>query len=388
MNSILRPPQSPVWLVVPALLTAAVLGYWIVDVRSAMWLEYHIDTDVYRKGAQALLDGQPIYDLDYAVFGINLPFTYPPLAALAFTPFTVVPLPIAGLLLSLISLGCLWWVASLVLTHLGADRPRILALWVLPALGLFEPVRETVSFGQINLVLMAMVATDALYRSKDRLSTGVLAGIAASLKLTPAVFIVYFLVRRQYRAAAVMVGSAVASTLLAAALTPRLSWQYFTDTLVNTSRIGDPDYLTNQSIFGVLCRIVGPDTADRVWPVSVVALLVLSVAAAWRVRSNALSTLAVVSLIALLASPISWSHHWVWIAVLAAACFQVSRWFGAGVFFVGVLGPHWLMGSQPWSWWEQVLGNSYVLGGVVLLVLAVARPALWGAASARPEPAR
>lgn len=388
MNSTLRLPRSPVWLVVPVLLTALVIGAWIVDRDSPMGLQYHIDTDVYREGAAALLAGQPIYDLEYHVFGINLPFTYPPLAALVFTPFALVPLPVAGLILSLLSLVCLWWTATLVLSHLGADRPRVLALWLLPLLGLLEPVRETVAFGQINLVLLAMVATDALYRSGQRLSTGVLAGIAASLKLTPAVFVVYFLVRRQYRAAAVMVGSAVASTLLAAALTPRLSWQYFTDTLANTSRIGDPDYLTNQSVFGLLARVAGPATADRLWPVAVLALLTLALCAAWRVRTNALSTLAVVSLIALLASPVSWSHHWVWVVVLAAACWQGSRWLGAAVFAAGVIAPHWLMGGQPWSWWEQLLGNTYVLGGVALLVLAVAAPGRWGAASGAPERTR
>lgn len=386
MTSPLRIPRSPALLVIPVALTLVVLGYWIFDISDSLWLKYHIDTDVYREGAKAFVAGKPIYDLGYEVFGISLPFTYPPLAAVAFTPLTLVPVSVAGLILSLGTLASVWWVARLALEHLGVDRPAVMAVWALPVLSLLEPVRETVAFGQVNAILMAMVATDALYRSKDRLSTGVLAGIAASLKLTPAVFIVYFLVRRQYRAAAVMAGTAVASTLFAAALAPALSWQYFTDTLINTSRIGDPAYLTNQSIFGAVARISSPEVADQIWPVAVLFLLALAVAAAWRVRSNPLATLMVVSLIALLASPVSWSHHWVWIIVAVAACAQGSRWLAVAVLALGIVSPHWLVGEQPWTGWAQAAGNLYVFAGVALLVLACAVPRIFGARSALSRP--
>lgn len=379
MSTPLRVPRSPLWLILPAALTVAVLGHWIIDFGAEMWLKYHIDTDVYRQGAAALISGEPIYDQRYDVLGNSLPFTYPPLAALVFVPLTFVALPIAGLILSLATLACLWWVAALALGHLGVRRPLVGACWVLPLLGLLEPVRETVAFGQINVLLMAMVVTDALYQPEKRRSTGVLAGLAAAWKLTPAVFILYFLVRRQYRAAAVMVGSAVVSTLLAAALTPRLSWQYFTQTLSETSRIGSPDYLTNQSILGAVARLTDPATAERVWPVAVIALLALGLAAAWRVRANPLATLSVVSLIGLLASPVSWSHHWVWIVIVAAACLQGSRLLAVAVVALGILAPHWLVGDQAWSWWQQVPGNAYVLAGIVVLVIACAAQKALGA---------
>src|ERR1700712_1209940 len=60
---------------------------------------YRIDIDVYRMGGRAWLDGHPLYS-DGIKFhtraGLDLPFTYPPLAAMAFAPFAVLSLPAAG----------------------------------------------------------------------------------------------------------------------------------------------------------------------------------------------------------------------------------------------------------------------------------------------------
>ena len=82
---------------------------------------YRIDIDVYRMGGQAWLDGRPLY-ADGAMFhtrvGLDLPFTYPPLAAIAFSPFAWLSLPGASVAITLITLVLLIVSTVIVLTRL------------------------------------------------------------------------------------------------------------------------------------------------------------------------------------------------------------------------------------------------------------------------------
>ena len=80
-------------------------------------------------------------------------------------------------------------------------RMRRLLPWALPAALLLEPIRSTLTYGQINALLMALVAFDCLTRA-PRWPRGIGVGIAAAVKLTPAVFLLFFLLRRDLRSAA------------------------------------------------------------------------------------------------------------------------------------------------------------------------------------------
>ncbi|MGH3562671.1 MAG: glycosyltransferase family 87 protein, partial [Mycobacterium sp.] len=210
---------------------------------------YRIDVDVYRMGAQAWLDGRPLYS-DGALFptrsGLNLPFTYPPLAAIAFCPFSWLPLSAASAAITCATLVLLIAAMAIVLTGLGvwprsaaAPEPAWLrrcwlaAAIVAPSVLALEPIRSNFSFGQINVVLMALVIADCLPR-RTPWPRGLLLGLAIALKLTPAVFLLYFLLRRDGRAALTTVASFLAATLVGFLLAWRDSWQYWTDTVRNT----------------------------------------------------------------------------------------------------------------------------------------------------------
>ena len=74
------------WLLWLLALAALVYAVW----RLIGHTPYRIDIDVYRMGGQAWLDGHPLYSHDckfHTPIGLNLPFTYPPLAAVMFCPF-------------------------------------------------------------------------------------------------------------------------------------------------------------------------------------------------------------------------------------------------------------------------------------------------------------
>src|SRR5579859_989253 len=186
-------------------------------------LSYRLDLDVYRLGGQVWLHGGQLYGtLPTTAIGVRLPFTYPPFAAILASPLSLIPLGVAGLLITLCTLGLLAVPLRLYL------RPLAWPLGlVLPAALFLEPVRSSIQFGQVNVILMTLVALDCLTR-EPRWPRGVLAGLAAAIKLTPLPFVLYFLIRRDYRAAFTMGLSFAAFTGLGFVLAPDDSSRYWT----------------------------------------------------------------------------------------------------------------------------------------------------------------
>jgi hypothetical protein len=205
---------------------------WLVAAAALGWAAWHlfghtpyrIDIDVYQMGGQAWLDGRPLYRGDvsfHTPIGLDLPFTYPPLAAIVFSPFAWLHMPTASVAITLITLVLLIVAMAIVLTRLDVwNTPRMLPgpawlgrLWlsviiVAPATVWLEPIKANFAFGQINAVLMTLVIADCVPR-RTPWPRGLLLGIGIALKLTPAVFLLYFLLRRDNRAALTSLASFV-----------------------------------------------------------------------------------------------------------------------------------------------------------------------------------
>ncbi|WP_280341346.1 glycosyltransferase 87 family protein [Nocardia neocaledoniensis] len=356
----------------------------------AHWWHGYIDLQVYRNGARVWLDGGDLYGPMPPVMGLGLPFTYPPLAAAFFVPLALMPLPVAEiavLVTSLLSLAVALWV---VLGRIRPELDRISVLTVVIAgLGLaqfLEPIRQTVNFGQINLILMAAITVDVLVR-KPFWPRGMLIGIAVSIKLIPAAYLLYFLLRRDWKAAGTMVVSAAGAVGLGFLLFPNDSVQYWFHTVTDTGRIGTPYFAGNQSIKGTLFRLgLDESVATGLW--LLLSALTVTLAAVWMYRligaGRDVSALLVNAAAVLLVSPVSWSHHWVWVApALVVAVDQAtrrrSRGFSTlvGVFTViFIIGPQWVLphsgGKElAWAWWQQIIGSTYVWATFAVIVYAV-----------------
>lgn len=279
---------------------------------------YRIDLDVYRTGAQVFLDGGALYGvLPELANGKVLPFTYPPIAAALFRVFTTIPLWVGSLLLTCASIACVTVTLRLVLQRV-CDRPKAQLWWLVVAvmaIGLwFGPIKETLSFGQVNAVLMLLVVVDALY-GRGRRWGGMLIGLAIAIKLTPAVFLLLLVLRRDWRGALRTVASFLAFTGMGFLLMPKDSVEYWTSALLDPSRIGGLAYASNQSINAVLVRL-GLEGGARTVVWFVVALMI-GLFIAWvagRLMAFGHDTAATIAVAfaALFCSPVSWGHHWVW----------------------------------------------------------------------------
>lgn len=338
-----------------------------------------VDLQVYCFGGAAVLDDARLYA--EGTPGTGLPFTYPPFAALLLAPLAAIPFPLA---VAAWSFGCvvaLGWVVARVLaaTAYGA-RPWLVALLTALSLGL-EPVWATLAFGQVNLFLMALLVADLMSPRSHR--AGILLGIAAGLKLTPLIFLAHLVLIREPRAAA-RAGVAFAGTIaLGFALAPEASGAYWTRLLWDASRVGGVPFASNQSMMGSLFRLLGHEPPTVLWfAVAGAAALGILLAAAfvWRRGHQALAVCIAASSM-LVASPISWSHHWVWAVPATIALAGVTRvgaalW--AGVFASGMIWfpPHRDDLELGWLPYEHVIGNAYLIAALLLpayAAVAVAR---------------
>ncbi|WP_433577793.1 glycosyltransferase 87 family protein [Nocardia brasiliensis] len=355
------------------------------------WWSGYIDLQVYRNGARVWLDDGELYGPMPPVAGIGLPFTYPPLAALFFAPLALIALPVAEVIVLTSSLASLAITLWLVLARIRPGLPRV-TMWTLvigavALLQTFEPLRQTFGFGQINLVLMAAVTLDCLVR-KPFWPRGMLIGIAVSVKLIPGGYLLYFLLRKDWKAAGTLIVSAIAAVGLGFLLFPSDSTEYWFHTLADTGRIGPPYFAGNQSIKGMAFRLGLPDSAATVLWIAL-SLVAVALAAVWMRRlidaGATVAALLVNAAAVLLVSPVSWSHHWVWIAPAAVVTADVIVRGKRSPVFLGcvgaltvmfLIGPQWLLPHSDdkeldWAWWQQLIGSSYVLATLAVFVVAV-----------------
>lgn len=359
---------------------------------------YRVDLDVYRLGAHAWLHDHDLYgQLPLTSNGLDLLFTYPPISAIVMTPLAVVTSRTAGILITAVTLTLMMSVTALFLRTAGlADLRRSWrwAVLLLPAAALLEPVRTNLAYGQINVVLMALVSFDCLvpstwYRVAGRpigWPRGALVGAAAAMKLTPLVFVLYFLARRQWRAAATALVSFFVVTGVGALFAPHDSASYWTRQVFQTSRIGPLMFAGNQSLNGFLLRTrLAGNTEHDLWLVAAAVVGVIGAIAIFRVgrTDRPLATLSLTACLTLLVSPVSWTHHWVWCApVLFTAAIASYRardrralTLSCAGLLLFVVSPQWWFPATEnrelhWGLWEQLIGSTYVWAALAVLIAA------------------
>ncbi|WP_081654906.1 glycosyltransferase 87 family protein [Amycolatopsis orientalis] len=361
--------RKPAWLFAVAA-TVLVLG-----IAAAVSSFPPVDLQVYRFGADTVARGGDLYGaLPTTTAGSMLPFIYPPFAALLFSALAFPPLSVATVLLDVLSVASLWAVLYTTIRRLWRGWNRRTAVVAASAFTVvafaFEPVRSTVGFGQINLVLMALVAVDCLAPS-TRWPRGVLVGLAAAIKVTPAGFLLFFLLTKDFRAARNVLLTGAGATLLGFLIAPRASAEYFFGGgLTSADGFSGSPYATNQTIEGALNRLaLRPDAYDLLWVTLSAFVLVAAVLVMRRVDGSL--AFVVNAAAVLLLSPISWSHHWVWVVpatlVLASRvrtrCAAVALVAGAAVF---IAAPHTFVPSSgmrelAWDPWQHLVGDSYVI---------------------------
>lgn len=374
-----RQRAAPRWLLpITVGLLASGLA-WVRWVDPTTWS--FVDLGVYLRGGGDVLAGLDPYT---AVSQHGLLFTYPPFASIAFVPLALLGPGLAPWVLTGISVLSYAAVVQVSILRAGEPQPdravRYAWLAVLLVGGVaLEPVQRTLIFGQVNLLLAALVVVDVfLVPPRYR---GLLVGLAAGIKLTPAVFLLLFLLKRDVASSLRAVAAGVATVVAAWVMLPGASWRYWSGGFAGMGKFGDYAVRpANQSLHACWVRLLGGRESVTLYVLSALVVLGLTVWAARRLLRSGddLAALTVVAVGGLLVSPVSWTHHWVW-AVPALVVMARRGWHVAVALVTAAmfLPPMWAVSADPLHLrpLQQVLASSYVLMGVAyLVVMAVTAP--------------
>ncbi|BAF55058.1 alpha-(1-2)-mannopyranosyltransferase MptD [Corynebacterium glutamicum] len=364
---------------------------------------WRIDAAVYREGALALVNGQSLYAQPFDMGDISLPFIYPPIGAILFAPwgyFDFITVELAGNLVvigsSLLLLLCLYLVTNAVLS----GRDKLLAFTIAAIswpIALFaEPVFLNADLGQINILIMALVVMDLL-PIKRRIPRGVLIGLAAAIKITPLAMLLYFLVKKDFRGIINAVISLLAFTAIGAVLAWENTKEFFSSTLLNLSAEGDSGvdttFQSNSSIQAMLYRWWTSRADAEASSLPTILWIVLSLIAVAAVaylmhqlfsRGLHVEAVMVNAMLMLLISPISWSHHWVWLPLWAVVFFVRYRqhrshpkfllWSGVILsVMLLMLPPKWWFGRDgvnvfELNFWEKLLISDWTWLSIGLMI--------------------
>lgn len=366
-------------LALPPLLAALYIGGTQIPGSTLWpWRPNMIDLEVYQRAGQRLLTGGDIFDA-----AGQLPWIYPAFAALLTIPFAVVPFVLAAFAWLALCTAAL----AAVLFRLGFTGWR-LSLLTTAVILFVQPVRDTLGFGQLAIFLVAAAVLDSMpgprvFRRRV-LPEGWLVGVATAVKLTPAVVAAYNFFAGRRKAGLVAFGTFLAATALGFAVLPQASLTYWLKLATGDSGLNSGIlYASNQSVLGVWTRLTGePSRGGLVLSALVVALGVWAAVLMHRSGQVAVA-LCLAGLTSLLASPISWSHHYVWAVPLGIVLWQAKdlpghlRWPGIGYTMWAALAPFMLlpMGGElelGYTVWQQVVVNIGVFAGVALLAASAA----------------
>jgi alpha-1,2-mannosyltransferase len=362
---------------------------------------HSIDFDLFRLASKAWWHGASIYDLPVTHTPIGpgkLSFMNPPVAAVVLAPVTLLPRALGIVLWYAVSLAALAYTvhvfARIIATRFHGLDARHVTLAVLPALTLLGPVREELTFGQMDMVLMAAVVADCL-TSRGHRTRGLLVGLAMAIKLLPGVFLLFFLLRKDVRALLLSGLGFLVGTAVGFAAAFDSSKDYWTNQIFEGDRVIKLFgwWLSpNQSLMGLTARfhwisLSGPVVLVLLYAV-VLALTVVAMRKMFRIPGyGTAAALLVNAVVALLWAPTSWPYHWIWMvpALMVMTAVVLERRdlvFGgitalvAAVFYIN---SPWLMefyngSEQHWSVVQYLADDAYPLIALAaLVILAIVR---------------
>ncbi len=345
------------------------------------------DVNVYWWGGQRAVHGAALY-----AAGGRGNFTYPPFAAALFGIGADAPVSYLKAVITAASICALLVLCWLALGAAGVRR-RPETVFAVTALALLTgPVRDTLHLGEVNLILAALAGADLLLRRDGGWWQGIATGLAAGIKLTPLIFVVYLLITRRVRAAAVAAGTFAVTVAAGFVLLPSQSRAFWLGgVFLDERRVGNPVNPANQSLSGAVARLAGGLDAVRPWWVAAALLTGLAglAIAAWaHRRGHRLAGVACCGITGLLVSPFSWTHHWVWavpllVTLATTAWRRRSLWYGLAAAAAAIV----FCGPFPLSWLGHLAGPGRLLADDLYVLCGLAVLAGTALALARERPA-
>jgi alpha-1,2-mannosyltransferase len=258
------------------------------------------------------------------------PFLHPPTSLPVFFPLALAGFDASLLVFELLSFLCLVYVLFVVIRTAEEEQwPKSWRLVSLVALTSFSAIDLTFNTGQVNIIATAaivfawMSARESGGRGEVASAAGLL--IAILLKTYPALLLLPFLIRRDFKVLGWFAVFAAGDALLSWITVGHAVWQAWIVNVMPTGRFGitpyglfPPSALSNQSLNGALSRMLGEATTAELGPFVQAAVLGLTILACWTFRRQGRRGFydygfGAMSVASFLIAPLSWYHHFVFL---------------------------------------------------------------------------
>ncbi|MFW0179364.1 glycosyltransferase 87 family protein [Rothia sp. P7208] len=274
-----------------------------------------VDYGVYKNVSSLLQHGLSIYDNDaigtYVEQG--LPFVYTPFSAIILYPLGYFPEPLGVFTWTFLNAILLFYIVKISINDISGIKIFLFSLMF----SSFNIIAQHFMFGQINIILCFLCLYDLLRKNIKVLPRGILIGIAAGIKLTPALFIAFFLFSKRWKYFIYSSISFLITVIIGFLFTPHNTVEYFTSKIFNLSSVVDlgQNFSTsgNSSIQGVISRWTGNHDSALVALLSLFVISISFIAASRLLQlGDYLAVASIIGVASCLLSPVSWLHHWVW----------------------------------------------------------------------------
>jgi alpha-1,2-mannosyltransferase len=326
---------------------AIALAAYVADVathRLGLTLDW-FDLNIYNHaGLITRHDPARLYTWQYLP---GVQYLYTPFAALGFAAGSLLPWAVLKWLMTAASLAAMVATVWVTFGQLGwHGQRRAAAVLAVSALALWtEPVLRSVQVGQIELVLMALIAWD-MCQPDHRRWKGAGVGLAAGIKLVPLIFIPYLILAGKLRQAAVATAVFAVTVVVGFAVLPGESVKWWlTGYFLHAGNFTNESLgsLLNQSLLALITRTPqGAGSVTALWLAAAAVIGCLGLTAAVLLARTGRPTAGWVTcaVTGVLVSPISWDNHWVWIvpalALLADAAARARGAVRAAYLALGV----------------------------------------------------
>lgn len=307
-----------------------------------------VDLLVYQGAIQDLIHHGTLYNF---ADDQQLPFTYPPFAAVLLFPIAYVNATVLACIwtaLTIVSAGVIaYLIAPQVAQRLAEHwnpalwrRSPVLPLTFLVVLAV-GPTQSNLENGQVSIFIVLATLVDTARLAPERYR-GIATGMAGAIKLVPMIFVPYLWITGQRRAAVTATGTFLACTGLAWAILPGDSIRYWFTELWAFDRVDPHNSFGNISLHSLIpVTRLSHGGQTVLWLLLSLVVLVVGMYRARRASAagNTILGAAIIGSISIVISPVSWEHHAIWlvIAVCAIPFRDPRKWSGWAIVCIVVL---------------------------------------------------
>ena len=311
------------------------VGWGLLMLLLSASTQAQVDLELFLEAAKKLFDKQSIY-LPYQIPNQpvtgNLYFLYPPLFPLLLKPLLLVSKTKAYLIWGTFSFAALSLACYQLAQIIKPTLLKNLFVQIFIAAMIFGPIWSGWRDGQVHCLILALITTYIFFLDKEKnILAGSILALAAWIKMSPALLILWPLINRNYKAVSAFIISSTAIFCLLA-ICP-ITANSLPEFLSQLPKLAEGELFNhrpgNYSLSAVASRFANIEIKNFInISLIIISFAVLVPLRKVRNKNSNLYSLSFLVCIMLLASPILWIHHLTWTLIPLSALLIEARHSG------------------------------------------------------------